>query len=135
MHRCLRCSTQCDDNVRYCPNCGSNLAIDDMKSTVQRQYRTKIKRLEIALLLSIFLPGISYFYLELWYRGVLFYLSYVIFFLVLGLKSGLYQSYAHNVNSTHIAMLIIAIYFLIYVFQVIDVIKRTNMINEGKIIF
>lgn len=135
MIRCLRCSTDCDDNLSYCPNCGNNLMTNNLTNVIQENYHVKNKRLEIALLLSIFLPGISYFYLELWYRGVLFYLSYILFFLILGIKSGFYYTYGNNLNVNYISMLILGIYLLVYIFQVIDVIKRTNMINEGQIRF
>lgn len=133
MVRCLRCATECADHIRYCPICGNDLTSNN--SHIQKTYQRKSKRLEVALLLSIFLPGISYFYLELWYRGVLFYLSYILFFLVLGIKSGFYYTYNHTLNADYISMLILIVYFLVYVFQVIDIIRRTNMINEGKIRF
>lgn len=135
MIRCLRCGTNCDDNLRYCPNCGNDLTASGFAGDIQSDYHRKNKRLEIALLLSIFLPGISYFYLELWYRGILFYLSYVLFFLILGIKSGFYYTYGNNLNVDYISMLILFIYLLVYVFQVIDVIKRTNMINNAQIRF
>ncbi|MBQ6443362.1 MAG: hypothetical protein IJJ11_01635 [Methanosphaera sp.] len=135
MIRCLRCATNCDDDLKYCPNCGNNLMTNNSANNIQSNYQIKNKRLEIALLLSIFLPGISYFYLELWYRGILFYLSYVLFFIILGIKSGFYYTYGNTLNVNHISMLILFIYLLVYVFQVIDVIKRTNMINNAQIRF
>ena len=131
MKKCLKCGSNIEDESRFCQYCGYELTADfnEFPNIICKE-----KRMEISLLLAIFLPGISYFYLGLFKRGILYLLSFMILFLVLAIKSGFYTNIS-QINTQVLAILYIIVGLCIYVYQIIDVIEKTKMINNKYIRF
>ncbi len=141
MLRCSNCGFKNDENCKYCQNCGlslikdntENLDRNDVKNNKDK-FKQKNKKIEISALLAIFLPGISYFYLEQWYRGILFFLFFPILFFYMAIKAAVYTMvYPISINET--AYIIVIISLIVYVIQIYDIIQLTRKINNGDILF
>jgi len=131
MKKCLKCGSNVEDENRFCQYCGYELT-DDINGFPN--IICKEKRMEISVLLAIFLPGISYFYLGLFKRGILYLLSFMILFLVLAIKSGFYTNIA-QINTQILAIVYIIVCLCIYAYQIMDVVEKTKMINNKYIRF
>ena len=123
MTKCPHCGCENDINNVICLNCGSYLEISTIKN----------KNVGLSLFLAAVLPGIAYFYLEQYYRGILYFslLFSVIFSLALftafyGPNRIIEEIYINSVFSSFICL---------YILQIYDVIKRTKLINDGIIRF
>ncbi len=126
MSKCPICSQENSEYNTYCLNCGFKLN-NKVKNKKSKSYET-------SLILSIVLPGISYFYLEQWYRGFLFYVVCGAFFFVSAVFSVLYDI-IYPFDTEIIAIMIIVFYILCYLYQIYDVHRLTKLINLGEITF
>ena len=72
---CTNCGCRLGDDFKFCPNCGYNL-----NSPVKTQNITlkKEKSMLIAVILSVFLPGLGQIYLGLDNKGALLLIAYVV---------------------------------------------------------
>lgn len=129
MMQCLKCGSNIEDQSNFCPYCGCNLTTNMQESSY---FVIKHKSREVSLLLALFLPGFSYFYLGLFKRGILYFLSFVIILFILPIKAGFYGNIV-MVNS-QVLLVILSIFSLcIYLYQIYDVIQKTKYINSGLI--
>lgn len=125
MVKCLNCGETSENDANYCSYCGSNIT-SDINYNISR----KQKNQDVSLLLAIILPGISYFYLGLWKRGILYYSSFILIFIVVAVKAGFYNNI--ELINTQVLLLTILIFFLlVYVYQIFDVVRKTMMINNS----
>ena len=88
----------------------------------------------ISILLAIFLPGISYFYIEQWYSGILFLLLIPLIFISYAVIAAFYST-TYNISSEIGVYLVVLTWFVLYIFQIYKVIKLTKLINQGIIRF
>ncbi len=126
MAKCPICSQENSDYNTFCLNCGFRL------NTTNRKRKSKSH--EASLILSIFLPGISYFYLEQWYRGLLFFVSIFGFFFATSIFAILYDG-IYNLDDLVITYMLIVFYAGLYIYQIYDIHRITKLINVGEITF
>ncbi len=121
MIKCPVCGYE-NKNNNVCVNCEFNL-----KSHSETNEKYGSRNIILSIILSMFLPGISYFYLRQWYRGFLFILLYPVLLFNFSMVGALYDS-IFTLEFTSIVLL--TLYILMYIIQIIDVIKITQQLNK-----
>ena len=54
--KCLRCGQECDDSLKFCPNCGNSLASNEMNSSMKKGNG---KGFVIFLVIAIIIAGLA----------------------------------------------------------------------------
>ena len=132
MIKCPRCGFHNQNNDKYCIYCGFKL-ISNLDNASDKTV-IKQKNMVISILLAIFLPGISYFYIEQWYSGILFLLLIPLIFISYSVIAAFYST-TYNISSEIGVYLVMLTWLVLYIFQIYKVIKLTKLINQGIIRF
>lgn len=125
MVKCSTCDFENPDDNTYCIRCGSKIIKHEKTSA-------DVKTLEVSIILAIFLPGISYFYLKQWRRGILFFLVFPIMLFNFAFIAGFYTM-TYTLDVFIITVLLIISFSVLYLVQIYDVVKITKLINRGVI--
>ncbi len=109
---CYNCGNPISGEFKFCPECGQNLSGDIVKSSVKSPDAKK--NIIIAVILSIFLPGLGQIYLGLDHKGSMFLIAYVV---------------------SAILILILIGFLLctvIWIWALADTVMSTNALNRGE---
>ena len=108
---CTNCGYKLSGDFKFCPNCGNNI-----NAPVKTQNVTlkKEKSMLLAIILSIFLPGLGQIYLGLDNKGALLLIAYVV--------------------SAILILLIIGfiLVIIIWIWALIDTIRSASALNRGE---
>ena len=110
---CANCGYELGGDFNFCPNCGHDLKPKDFSRNRSLSVNED-KNILLAVILSVFLPGLGQIYLGLDHKGVLFLIAYVI---------------------SAILMLLIIGFLLvtvIWIWALVDTIQSTNALNRGE---
>ena len=110
---CYNCGTQLSDNFKFCPECGVNLSSDIVK-TQPVQASPMEKNTLLAVILSVFMPGLGHIYLGLDNKGAIFLIAYVVSAILILLLIGF--------------LLVV----VIWMWALIDTIISANALNRGE---
>jgi TM2 domain-containing membrane protein YozV/RNA polymerase subunit RPABC4/transcription elongation factor Spt4 len=108
---CFNCGNEIDANFKFCPECGQDLSGNVVKASVSS---SNDKNILIAIILSVFLPGLGQIYLGLDHKGAIFLIAYVVSAILILLLIG---------------FLLCAV---IWIWALIDTIISTNALNRGE---
>ena len=109
---CFNCGYRLVGDYKFCPECGQDLS---GKSNLQvARSSSGEKNILLAIILSVFLPGLGQIYLGLDHKGAIFLIAYVI--------------------SAILILIIIGflLCFVIWIWALIDTIISTNALNRGE---
>ena len=108
---CYNCGYELEGNFNFCPDCGQDLRGDVIKSTAKSP--SGGKSIILAIILSVFLPGLGQIYLGLDHKGAIFLIAYVV--------------------SAILILLLVGFLLcpLIWLWALIDTIISTNALNRG----
>lgn len=121
MNICPICGCENSDENINCSACGSKLVSVSSDSEYTKLIQSKNSNL--AIILSVILPGFSYFYLKQWYKGILFFLLFPLLFVFYSLIYAFYRQIG-PLKVDYVALLLMITYFVLYVLQIIDIIKQ-----------
>lgn len=110
---CFNCGFQLAGDFKFCPECGQDLSSKVIK-TNNTVTTSGDKNIILAIILSVFLPGLGQIYLGLDNKGALFLIAYVV--------------------SAVLILLIIGFFLciIIWIWALIDTIISTNALNRGE---
>lgn len=108
---CTNCGFKLPDDYKFCPNCGYNLKSQVKTNTVALKNE---KSMLLAIILSIFLPGLGQIYLGLDNKGSLLLVAYVISAILILIFIG------------------IILVMIIWILALIDTIISFNALNRGE---
>lgn len=108
---CFNCGNKLIGDFKFCPECGQNLTDDIAKS--QAPTSSGEKSIILAIILSVFLPGLGQIYLGLDHKGAIFLIAYVISAILILILIGF------------------LLCFIIWIWALIDTIISTNALNRG----
>lgn len=109
---CSNCGNEIEGKFKFCPECGHKLNAEVNKST--KTVAEGEKNILLAIILSIFLPGLGQMYLGLDNKGAIFLIAYVISAILILILIG---------------FLLCAV---IWIWALIDTIISANSINRGE---
>jgi TM2 domain-containing membrane protein YozV len=108
---CYNCGYELAGNFNFCPDCGQDLRGNIIKSNAKSP--SGGKSIILAIILSVFLPGLGQIYLGLDHKGAIFLIAYVV--------------------SAILILLLIGFLLcpIIWLWALIDTIISTNALNRG----
>ena len=111
---CSGCGFKLDGEFKFCPNCGCDLLHPASSSTANVVNTTGEKNIIIAIILSVFLPGIGQIYLGLDHKGAIFLIAYIV--------------------SAILILLLIGFILcpIIWIWALVDTIISANALNRGE---
>lgn len=110
---CFNCGHELGGDYKFCPFCGYNLKPEN--SSNNKTFNTnKNKNMILAIILSVFLPGLGQIYLGLDHKGSLFLIFYVLSAILILVLIGF--------------LLVI----VIWIWALIDTIISANALNRGE---
>ncbi|WP_405295335.1 hypothetical protein [Methanobrevibacter sp.] len=109
---CFNCGHELVGNFNFCPECGQDLRgkVSNQNSHVVPKEKSTL----LAVILSVFLPGLGQIYLGLDHKGAIFLIAYVVSAILILLLIGF--------------ILCIAI----WIWALVDTISSANAINRGE---
>lgn len=108
---CVNCGFKLPDDYKFCPNCGYNLKAQVKTNSVAFK---NDKSMLLAVILSIFLPGLGQIYLGLDNKGSILLVAYVISAILILIFIG------------------IILVMIIWILALIDTIISFNALNRGE---
>lgn len=108
---CFNCGNEIPEEFEFCPNCGQDLNSSVVKSSAVTQPCEK--NILLAIILSVFLPGLGQIYLGLDNKGAIFLIAYVVSVVLILVLIGF------------------LLCFIIWIWALIDTIISTNAVNRG----
>lgn len=115
---CPSCGNQFKGNVKFCPNCGYDLLNEEdnqfKRKNVNNLPVSNEKSMLVSVILSVIFPGLGQIYLGLETKGAIFLIVYVISAVLIFAYVGL------------------VLCLIIWILALVDVIRSTTEINEGK---
>ena len=109
---CHNCGYRFIRDFKFCPNCGENLNSTISKSNIVPH--SDDKNMLLAIILSVFLPGLGQIYLGLDNKGAIFLIAYVVSAILILILIGF------------------LLCFIIWIWALIDTIISTNALNRGE---
>lgn len=109
---CHNCGYGLIRDFKFCPNCGENLNSTISKSNIV--HPSDDKNMLLAIILSVFLPGLGQIYLGLDNKGAIFLIAYVVSAILILILIGF------------------LLCFIIWIWALIDTIISTNALNRGE---
>ena len=107
---CANCGSELEGDVKFCANCGY-----DIKNRIKKPAEeVQKKNIIVAIILSVFLPGLGQIYLGLDRKGGLFLVSYIISAVLIFIIIG---------------FLLVTV---IWIWALVDSIQSCNAINRGE---
>lgn len=110
---CSNCGYKLTGDFNFCPNCGHDLNPKDMSNKKSLRVNED-KNILLAVILSVFLPGLGQIYLGLDRKGGLFLIAYIISAILILLLIGF--------------LLVI----VVWIWALVDTIQSTNALNRGE---
>lgn len=111
---CFNCGHELDGDFKYCPECGQDLSGKVAGSDSMPVKSSGEKSIILAIILSVFLPGLGQIYLGLDHKGAIFLIAYVISAILILILIGF------------------LLCFVIWIWALIDTIMSTNALNRGE---
>ena len=111
---CYNCGNKLSSDFKFCPACGQNLNLPVSKSDKVKTLNGGEKSLLLAIILSIFLPGLGQIYLGLDNKGAIFLIAYIVSAFLILLFIG------------------IILVFVLWIWALIDTITSCNALNRGE---
>ena len=74
---CTNCGYELGGDFKFCPNCGADLKPKDISRERSLPVNGE-KNIILAIILSVFLPGLGQIYLGLDHKGAMFLIAYVV---------------------------------------------------------
>ena len=112
---CSNCGYRIVGDYKFCPECGHDLSGNVMGSNTQAvRSSSGQKNILLAIILSVFLPGLGQIYLGLDHKGAIFLIAYVISAILILILIGF------------------LLCFIIWIWALIDTIISTNALNRGE---
>lgn len=110
---CSNCGYKLGSDFKFCPNCGNNI---NAPVKTQSVILKKEKSMILAVILSIFLPGLGQIYLGLDNKGAILLVAYVV--------------------SAILILLIIGfiLVIIIWIWALIDTIRSASALNRGEVV-
>lgn len=112
---CFNCGYELGGDFNFCPNCGCDLKPKDM-SNQKSLSAGEDKNVLLAIILSVFLPGLGQIYLGLDHKGSIFLIAYVVSAILIILLIG---------------FLLVTV---IWIWALVDTIQSTNALNRGDVV-
>lgn len=125
MTKCPICGYENPKENTTCTYCGSSL----FNERSNNNPFDKPRNMAVSIILAIFLPGISYFYLKQWYKGLYLILLFPILMFVYPFVGGMYIS-IYPISISLITGLLLITYLLLYLLQIYDIIQQTKILNN-----
>lgn len=110
---CTNCGYKLSGDFKFCPNCGNNI---NAPVKTQNVALKKEKSMLLAVILSIFLPGLGQIYLGLDNKGAILLVAYVV--------------------SAILILLIIGfiLVIIIWIWALVDTIRSASALNRGEVV-
>lgn len=111
---CFNCGYELNGDIKFCPNCGQDLTSKTVESSEKSVTAKGQKSVLLAVILSVFLPGLGQIYLGLDHKGAMFLIAYVI--------------------SAILILLLIGFLLcgVIWIWALVDTIISANALNRGE---
>ena len=101
---CPQCGADIEEDSGFCPACGYNLNPDN---------QSKNKSVFVAVILSVFIPGLAQIYLGLNTKGVILLIAYIVSVILILFTIG------------------ILLCVIIWIWALIDAVQSVNALNRG----
>ncbi len=108
---CHNCGNSIDGDFKFCPSCGQDLR-SNVSNSIVVSHSTE-KNVLLAVILSVFLPGLGQIYLGLDQKGSIFLIAYVVSAILILILIGF------------------LLCFVIWIWALIDTIISANVLNRG----
>ena len=112
---CFNCGYELGGDFHFCPNCGCDLKPKDMSNKKSLSVNEE-KNILLAIILSVFLPGLGQIYLGLDRKGAIFLIAYVVSAILIILLIGF------------------SLVIVIWIWALVDTIQSTNALNRGDVV-